>query len=182
MVPTHAIVARFLAAWQALDIPFKAMGASEPNMMFRSIIQRNVDVAHLHGTMLEQTQGKPCTLHKGSCGCSMQVCDLCIFGTPCPPFSCQRVKRYQSGSVVDHPLAEITFRDAREMILFGHRCVVMEQVAGFERPEEAGGGLTTPLKRPGLFSFWFCMPWLSSLAAGNSEVNVLNASCSLKSF
>ena len=93
------------------------MGASECNDGFRAVIQRNVEVKHLHGTMLEQTRGQPCIFHKdlGGC-CEMEVCDLAVFGTPCNPFSDMRVKRYRDGSVVQHPLADVTFRDAHKLL------------------------------------------------------------------
>ena len=105
---------------------------------------------HLHGTMLEQTRGQPCIFHKdlGGC-CEMEVCDLAVFGTPCNPFSDMRVKRYRDGSVVQHPLADVTFRDARNMLVHGqHKSLVMEQVAGFDKPFKAGDA-RTPLRQPG---------------------------------
>ena len=124
------------------------MGASDPNAMFREVIKRNVEVEHLRGTMMEQTLEKECIFHKNCGGCTLEPCDLCVFGTPCNPFSEQRTKRYRDNSVVTRPLAEVTFRDAKQMVLKGQRkCLIMEQVAGFDKPEQAGETLT-PLRRP----------------------------------
>ena len=135
---------------QALDIPFTAVGASECNALFRQVLSRNVDVRHLHGTMQEQVEGAPCIYHRKLGGCPLQSCDLAIFGTPCPPFSEMRVNRYKPGMVANHPLAQVTFRDAHNMLVHGgHRCVVMEQVAGFNKPESAGE-TASPQMRPGL--------------------------------
>ena len=141
-----------IVSLQALDIPFKAVGASEANPAFRSVIQANFAVEHLHSTMMQQVDGEKCLLHaKTSCGCSLQSCDLCIFGTPCNPFSEMGTKRYRDGSIAQHVLAPVTFRDAKNMIVSGnHKAIVMEQVAGFDKPECAGSGKdTTPMRRPG---------------------------------
>ena len=79
----------------------------------------------------------------------MEVCDLAVFGTPCNPFSGMRVKRYRDGSVAHHPLADVTFRDAHRMLVFGqHKSLLMEQVAGFDKPLKAGDD-TTPMRQPG---------------------------------
>ena len=97
---------------QALDVPFTAVGASECNALFRQVLSRNVDVKHLRGTMREQIEGAPCIYHRKLGGCPLQACDLAVFGTPCPPFSEMRVGRYKPGTVANHPLAQVTFRDA----------------------------------------------------------------------
>ena len=135
---------------QALDIPYRAVGAAEPNDAFRSVILSNFQVEHLHGTMAEQVAEKVCIHHKkcGQVSCSLTECDLCVFGTPCNPFSEMRVKRFRDGSVAQHPLASITFVDAKNMIVQGrHRCIIMEQVAGFDKPESAGDTFATPMQR-----------------------------------
>ncbi|CAE7252717.1 unnamed protein product [Symbiodinium sp. CCMP2592] len=135
----------------ALDIPFKAIGASEPNATFRAVAQQNFEIQHMHGTMQEQIEGRKCLRHEKcsdvSC-CPMEACDLCVFGTPCNPFSDLRMKRYRDDSVARHPLAEVTFRDAKSMIVQGdHRCIIMEQVAGFDKMESGSDTLSTPMRR-----------------------------------
>ena len=66
-----------------------------------------------------------------------------------------RTKRYQDGSIASHPLSEITFRDARNMLMWGdHKAVFMEQVSGFDKPERAGDLLATPMRRLGGLWLW----------------------------
>ena len=125
------------------------MGASEPNAAFRDVIQSNVQVEHLRSTMHDQ----PCLHQPGALQCKLEACDLAVFGTPCNPFSDQRVKSYWDNSVARHPLAEVTFRDATSMIVRGdHKCVVMEQVLGFDKREQLGSCAEsqTLMRRPEL--------------------------------
>ena len=139
------------------------MGASEPNAAFRDVIQSNVQVEHLHSTMLDQTEERPCLHHPEPLQCKLEACDLAVFGTPCNPFSDQRVKRYRDNSVSRHPLAEVTFRDATSMIVRGdHKCVVMEQVLGFDKREQLGSCAEsqTPMRRPDL-AYVSSLSWLS---------------------
>ena len=132
------------------------MGASECNDSFRRVIMRNVQTIHLHGTMQEQVAGKPCLFHRSAEACPMLQCDLVVMGPPCQPFSDQRAKRYRDGSAVQHPLASVTFRDAHNMIVQGgHRSLVMEQVAGFDKPESTHRG-ETPMKRRVISFGKFC--------------------------
>ena len=76
--------------------------------------------------------------------------DYLFMGTPCNPFSPQRVKRYSNSSVKDHQLYKATFKEAFDMLLtFRPKSATMEQSLGFGLPEEAGGEVT-PLRRLGL--------------------------------
>lgn len=140
--------------FEALGIPYELVGASEINPSFRSVIQANFTVKHLHNTMKDQVDSAACLLHRDSCdSCRLTPCDLAIFGTPCPPFSEQRTKRYRSGSVKEHPLTRVTMEDARDMIVLGgHKAVVMEQVQGFDRAEVAGDAEFTPMRRQDMSS------------------------------
>ena len=147
---------------QALDIPFVAVGASEPNAAFRSVIQANHCVEHMHGTMEEQVAGKACSFHRKASCCKLEACDVCVMGTPCNPFSDMRFKRYRDGTVSRHPLCEITLRDAKNMIVQGgHKAVIMEQVSGFDKPEatraSAGQMGETPMRRPGDCCGFVCL-------------------------
>ena len=117
-----------------------------------SLQERNVEVTHLHGTFLDQTLELPCLHHQHASECKLQACDLCVFGTPCNAFSDAGVKRYRSGSIARHPLSQITFRDAKNMVVKGnHRCIVMEQVEGFNKPvcSDASQLEPTPMQTPG---------------------------------
>ena len=132
---------------QALGLPFRMQGASECNAEYRKIIRANIDVAHLHDSIQAQHECAPCLLHSTRETCASPPCDLCVMGPPCPPFSTQRVKRFSTGSVKNHPLYEVTFTYAKDVIAQGrHGTCVLEQVQGFDRAE-AGEDLT-PLRRP----------------------------------
>lgn len=55
-------------------------------------------------------------------------------GTPCPPFSEQNPLRNQPGKVEEHPLYNVTFKDAIDAIGLGHKAYLLEQVLGFDKP------------------------------------------------
>ena len=141
-----------VSAWQALGIPYHACGVSELNENFQKVIRANFRPEHLHRSLRDQVEQRTCLLHMetgGSCG--HKGCDLCVCGSPCPPFSVQRVKRFCDGSIASHALTSVTTEDARDMLLFGqHRAFILEQVAGFDMPEVAGGSSDeTPMRRRG---------------------------------
>lgn len=116
-----------------------AESASECNACFRTVLQSNHEVKHVHQTMSSQVSGQPCLLHPHAEGCKLPEGDLCVFGTPCPPYSSQRSKRYVEGTVKQHPLWSVTFVDAVEMLVkHSHKAVVMEQVPGFDKVEASG--------------------------------------------
>lgn len=71
-------------------------------------------------------------------------------GTPCDPFSEQRNKRYSDGSVASHPLFDVTFKDAVDMLTSHHspNCSILEQVLGFSQPISRTDD-TSPMQRPG---------------------------------
>ena len=90
--------------------------------------------------------GSPCLLHPHEC-CKIRGGDLCVLGSPCPPFSTQRGKRFRDGAVFAHPLFSVTFHDARDAIVDGcHRAVILEQVEGFAKPQVTGEDLS-PMDR-----------------------------------
>lgn len=62
-------------------------------------------------------------------------------GTPCDPFSEQRNKRYVNGSVKEHPLFAVTFRDAIGLLRkeCAPKAAILEQVMGFDKPETREG-------------------------------------------
>lgn len=71
-------------------------------------------------------------------------------GTPCDPFSEQRTKRYVNGSVKEHPLYNVTFRDAIGLLRkeCAPKAAILEQVMGFDKPETRESDPSdTPLKR-----------------------------------
>lgn len=132
----------WISALQALGVPFEVMGTSEPNSLYRDYQLANFPgIQHMHSTMEEQHMFSPCNLHPRADEC--RPCDgespqLACFGTPCPPFSRQRQKRFASGSVKQHKAFEVTFVDAfRWLQAFEPIVAVMEQVEGFNIKESA---------------------------------------------
>lgn len=133
-----------------MGIPFTLAGVSEPNPDFQKVLTANFDPQHLHETIRDQVDGCACTLHPLAEGCSVAdpPCDLVCLGTPCPPYSDQRTTRYCAAGVDSHPLASITTEDARDMIcLQNHKAIIMEQVSGFDKADQAGKPDSTPMRR-----------------------------------
>lgn len=58
---------------------------------------------------------------------------LACFGTPCPPYSTQRPKRFSDGAVKDHPSFNTTFVGAYNFLFkYEPMVAIMEQVEGFD--------------------------------------------------
>ena len=73
--------------------------------------------------------------------------DLGVIGTPCQPYSRQRVKRSQAGSVENHKSNSTTFTDLLHWLGgLNPKACVAEQVVGFNQPESVEVR-TTPLQR-----------------------------------
>ena len=138
---------------QALGIEFEVLGTSEPEPAFQKFLKDNYShkIMHMHKSFGDQNDEKPCLLHPNAASCRKRSqIDVAIFGTPCDPFSEQRNKRYSDGSVRQHPLYEVTFTDAFNLLTEAsspHACI-LEQVLGFNEKisrtcEE------TPMEQPG---------------------------------
>lgn len=71
--------------------------------------------------------------------------DLFVAGIPCKPYSRQRAKRFQSGSVKSHASHDTLFQDFCPW-LDAHipKCGIFENVRGMEDPMEVGS-MDTPL-------------------------------------
>ena len=138
---------------QALEIPFTCCGVSEPNLVYQDFEKANhaACVEHMHNTMSDQTVGAGCLLHPKSEECNLgQGHSLAVFGTPCPPFSTMRTKRFQEGSVKSHQLHDVTFKESVQWLQsFRPAAAILEQVAGFDKPEVAGGHHTPLHRSPG---------------------------------
>lgn len=73
--------------------------------------------------------------------------DLAVVGTPCQPYSRQRVKRSQVGSVESHKSHHTTFSDLLQwMESLQPKALIAEQVVGFDQPESVEVR-TTPFQR-----------------------------------
>ena len=76
--------------------------------------------------------------------------DLLFTGSPCDPFSQQRVKRFSDGNVAAHEQFEVTMSQVIKLYLLHEpKKAVFEQVMGFTMPFVSGGS-ETPKDRPGL--------------------------------
>ena len=100
------------------------------------------EIRHLHETLQAQVAGETCckcaadggSSSLGGCKVS-QSPDLAVVGSPCPPFSQMRSKRFKDGTTKAHKEFETTFTDVIQWILkFEPVTVIMEQVAGFDKP------------------------------------------------
>ena len=106
---------------------------------------------HMFDTLEEQTAQGPCLLHPrctGGCKAAPVSPDFAVSGTPCHPFSRQRAKRFAPGSVACHDEFKTTFKSLFEWyVAFEPRCIILEQVMGFDMPEFKGD-TSTPAQRP----------------------------------
>ena len=146
-----------LCICQELGIPFRAIGISEMNPAYQNFRKENHLFEHLHATMEEQSCGAPCLLHSGVDHCNpavgadgeFQSPAFACFGTPCPPFSPQRPKRFHRGSVQEHHAYMTTFQGAVSfMKRFEPKTAIMEQVEGFDQ-RFSSDEHETPKTRPG---------------------------------
>ena len=114
----------------------------------------------MHGAVEDQIRGKPCRCHPQSEGCNIaqkgQI-KLAVLGTPCPPFSKQRPKRFQDGTVKSHSHYSVTFSSAVDFLArFEPMVGLMEQVDGFDLPFSTTDS-ETPKMRLVCFVLLICM-------------------------
>ena len=128
------------------------VGASDPKRSSFNMVMENFadSLDHFHTCMLNQYENEPCVLHPDRRQCSTApYADIGVCGTPCQPFSRQRVKRSAEGSVVNHMKYETTNTDVTSW-LRAHmpKTAVLEQVMGLTIPEHSNT-TETPLDRQG---------------------------------
>ena len=84
---------------------------------------------------------------------------LACFGTPCPPYSTQRPKRFSDGTVKDHPSFNTTFVGAYNFLFkYEPMVAIMEQVEGFDLR------LPPELMKPhGTGCGWLGRTWVQSI-------------------
>ena len=141
---------------QELGIPCTMMSVSELNISYREFLHENHGdlIEHMYTSFQDQVDEACCLLHPKSqsckgCGSAGRFADVAILGTPCPPFSTQRCKRYSQGSVKNHHDFNLTFKTTYDLLLqHNPRVVVFEQVEGFDLPF-ACDDPTTPKTRLG---------------------------------
>ncbi|CAK9112795.1 unnamed protein product [Durusdinium trenchii] len=163
------------AAFTALGIPFQLCGVADVNKDFRQIIEANYKPSHSWSLMQDQISCQACLKHADSMACEMASClDVWVSGTPCPPFSEQRPRRFNVGSVEAHPLYSVTFESAIDAVKQGHKAYIFEQVKGFGKPYDMSTS-ETPLERLLGFSTTYdwercCGPACHGLGAGFSSM------------
>lgn len=118
-------------------------------MSYLAFCEHNHSCDHMHGSLESQMKDERRLLHSSETGRACCVLphgvDFLCMGTPCPPFSRQRPKRFASGTVKQHRDANTTFMHAGAFLeKYEPRVAVLEQVEGFIMPM-AAGETDTPL-------------------------------------
>ena len=140
----------FALQWslQALGIPYAIHSVADMNKQCVEIIQANFDaVRHVHADLQSQIRSSACRLHDAQSACSCHGATLGVSGTPCKPFSLQRAKRFQDGSVKSHPDFELT--ETHLVTWLTENCPetgFFENVRGWDVPETPAD-TDTPLRR-----------------------------------
>lgn len=136
-------------AWlQALGVDFLALSVSEANPVYRSIIEAN------HGKAIKTTFDDVNKQVSHYMACPQKASpDIGVTGSPCNPFSSQRVKRFAAGNVALHVDYETTMTSVVSFYAtLEPKLGVTEQVAGFKQPMSSEDP-TTPLQQfLGLFA------------------------------
>ena len=140
-------------ALQLLGFTVRSYNCSDPKPASYNMVMENFGdtVSHFFPCMWCQSENEECKLHPGKiCAEASRVSfDIGVCGTPCQPFSRQRVKRSAEGSVRNHSLFEATNSDLMDWLRCHRPKVsVVEQVMGLSIPESTSS-TTTPLDRPG---------------------------------
>ena len=134
---------------KALGLPFICLSTSEPEQAFRKFQTDNFGnlMLHQHEFMDHQTKGCKCCLHPDMPGCSVPVSPrVAVFGTPCPPFSKMRTKRFTTGSQ-EHQMYAVTFQEWFDWALQMEPITgIGEQVLGFAS-RESPDDTSSPLER-----------------------------------
>lgn len=140
-------------AWQLLGFRFKmgTLSGSDLKPQSFDMVRKNFpELGHFFQSLDDQLNGRDCLIHPGGkcneCNPAEMECpDLAVTGTPCQPFSKQRVKRSAPGSVASHKSYNTTMKDLIAWLdAHSPKCAVVEQVEGMEARESASSP-TSPL-------------------------------------
>ena len=146
------LISSLTVAPQLLGIPVESMACCDLKRESLQMVSANFPhLQHFHYNLQDQTAGASCSAHPGKFCRPAKVPDLAVIGSPCQPFSRQRVKRSVVGSVRGHSSFETTMSDLPTW-LEAHqpRCAIAEQVHGLDVAESVQDPVT-PLQRPGQF-------------------------------
>lgn len=139
----------FLSLPQLLGIKIGEISCSDIKKESLAMVRENFEPTHFHSSMQNQLKQVACWLHPAH-QCELKVvggADLAVVGTPCQPFSRQRVKRSATGSVRNHHGFATTFSDLLQWLQeFEPKSCVAEQVVGLHTPESSTER-TTPMDR-----------------------------------
>ncbi|CAE7348781.1 unnamed protein product [Symbiodinium microadriaticum] len=120
-------------------MPAEFLSAADWNNDCQKMILANYqsELCHLHYGMEEQISGSACMFHReASGGCSCAGADFGVSGTPCPPYSDQRYKRFHDGSVKSHPQDSVTAELlVRWLATLQPRAGLQENVTGWNKTD-----------------------------------------------
>lgn len=139
--------------WQLLGIPVESISACDLKQISWEVVRRNFpNLKHFFDSLDGQITSAGCNVHPGldAVGCiQADSPDLGVIGTPCQPYSRQRVKRHHPNSVREHRGYDATFTDLVLWLqTFEPKAGFAEQVEGFDLPESsASGDKTTPMQQ-----------------------------------
>lgn len=139
--------------WQLLGIPVESISACDLKNISWEVVRRNFpNLKHFFDSLDGQIIGAGCEVHPGldAVGCvDVHSPDLGVIGTPCQPYSRQRVKRHHPNSVKEHRGYDATFTDLVLWLqTFEPKAGFAEQVEGFNLPESsASADKTTPMQK-----------------------------------
>jgi site-specific DNA-cytosine methylase len=126
---------------KALCVDFDVLSASEASSDFRQFFLANNEegtFSHVYERVEDQLDNQPCLLHPNSKRCDAtcgEMVDFMLAGSPCDPYSRQRCKRFESGSVKTHCDFETTFTSVIKMFKkYCPKIGILEQVQGFQLP------------------------------------------------
>ena len=134
-------------------MPFNLMSAADPQGRCRSFVEANMrsqKPTHWFHDLEAQTESRPCTIHPYArqCESSPMPADVGICGTPCHPYSFQRVGRHRPGSVQGHAEFEVGMRTFLTWLeKHQPKAQIYEQVLGFCAPFHPNS-TTTPMDKP----------------------------------
>lgn len=135
-----------------MGIDFVVESASDTSIAARSFIVANHGdhVKHLFTSMKNDFNQAECHFFQNG-GCERAVGttvpDVFVAGVPCKPYSLQRSKRFESGSVKNHEAFDTTFTVFFDWLDFTNpKSGIVEHVLGLDHPEDKHSSVT-PLDR-----------------------------------
>ena len=132
-----------------LRIPYECVSASDSDPDCRAFMRANYPPTYMHTDWATQRESCPARSMFGKL-------DFFMMGTPCPPYSKMRHKRFANGSVSQHP----QFYQTEDLIMWlkafepGAGC--LEQVDGFRMGEDCSD-MSSPLERQGHLTTVCCL-------------------------